>query len=115
MNKDIEKFQICRKTVHLKKQENLKKKEKIKIIKLCPICNNNFITYNKKMKYCSYDCSSFAKRKVKRPDREELIYLIKIYPMTAIGRQFNVSDNAIRKWAKSYNIDIKGVKKKCIC
>jgi hypothetical protein len=33
-------------------------------------------------------------------NKEELEYLIWTKPFTALGEQFKVSDNAIRKWAK---------------
>lgn len=40
-------------------------------------------------------------RKNARPSREELKKLIREKPFTQIGKQFNVSDNAIRKWCDS--------------
>ncbi len=43
-------------------------------------------------------------RKVVRPDKEELRNMIDNMTWTAIGKRFGVSDNAIRKWAKSYGI-----------
>ena len=46
-------------------------------------------------------------RKVVRPSKEELEQLINTTPMTAIGKMFNVSDNAVRKWAKYYSIELK--------
>ena len=36
--------------------------------------------------------------------REELKNLIRSKPFTAIGRQFNVSDNTIRKWCDKFNL-----------
>ena len=48
----------------------------------------------------SYNC-----RKVKdRPDKETLLNLIIHYSFLAIGRMYGVTDNAIRKWCKIYNI-----------
>lgn len=44
------------------------------------------------------ECSIIAKRKVNRPNREELKELIRNKPFTAIAKMYNVSDNAIRKW-----------------
>jgi hypothetical protein len=44
-------------------------------------------------------------RKVKnRPSKERLTELIKQYSMVGVGKMFSVSDNAVRKWCKSYNI-----------
>jgi hypothetical protein len=36
--------------------------------------------------------------------REELKQLIRTTPFTQIGKQFNVSDNAIRKWCDKYDL-----------
>lgn len=36
--------------------------------------------------------------------REELKELIRIKPFTAIGQQFNCTDNAIRKWCEKFNL-----------
>lgn len=44
-------------------------------------------------------------RKVKRPSREELDKLLWEMPMTDIGKNFGVSDRAVAKWAKSYNLE----------
>lgn len=47
-------------------------------------------------------------RKVKdRPSKEELLELIKTKSFLEIGRMYGVSDNAIRKWCKSYNLPYK--------
>ena len=45
-------------------------------------------------------------RKTDRPSKEELENLVNSYPMTTIAKRYGVSDNAIRKWAKSYDIQI---------
>ena len=44
------------------------------------------------------ECDHKRQQKVTHPSREELKYLIKNLPFTTIGKQFGVSDNAIRKW-----------------
>ena len=36
--------------------------------------------------------------------REELKGLIRNKPFTQIGKQFNVTDNAIRKWCDKFNL-----------
>lgn len=48
----------------------------------------------------------FAYRLVKnRPSKEELLNLLKEYKsFVGVGKKFNVSDNAIRKWCKWYKI-----------
>ena len=89
---------------------------------LCPNCHSQTITFagkrfkrthmcedcgskkKTKSKYC-YKCGGKNNRKVKdRPSKEELIKLIKELPYTKIGTKYGVSDNAVRKWAKSYGI-----------
>lgn len=42
-----------------------------------------------------------------RPSREELKSLIRLYPFVKIGDQYNVSDNAVRKWCKKYGLPSK--------
>jgi len=36
--------------------------------------------------------------------REELKFLIRSKPFTYIGKMYNVSDNSIRKWCKTYEL-----------
>lgn len=55
-------------------------------------------------KYCSQKCSSFASRKVSRPDAEQLKLDIDNLSWVAIGRKYGVSDNAVRNWARKYNL-----------
>lgn len=43
-------------------------------------------------------------RKVERPSKEELEVLIKTESFLEIGRKYGVSDNAIRKWCKMYDL-----------
>lgn len=33
--------------------------------------------------------------------------LISKHPFTKIGKMFNVSDNAVRRWCKKYNLIVK--------
>lgn len=59
--------------------------------------------------YCQ-DCINLLKRKVKnRPSKNELYNLLinNKGNFSALSKQYNVSDNAIRKWCKSYEIPIK--------
>ena len=49
-------------------------------------------------------CSSISLRKVKRPSVENLSSDIKEMSWVAIGKKYGVSDNAVRKWARSYGI-----------
>ncbi len=74
------------------------------IVKTCPICNNIFKTMRTKTKYCSNKCSTFSYRKVMRPAKEELQELLWSIPTSCVAKQFNISDNAVAKWAKSYGL-----------
>lgn len=52
-------------------------------------------------------CENLRRRKKDPNDtvfREELKNLIRNKTFTEIGKQFNVSDNAIKKWCKKYNL-----------
>ncbi len=67
----------------------------------CPSCNSD--VYG--TKYCCVDCVSKDRRKVKnRPSKTKLMKMIKESNYCAIGREYGVSDNAVRKWAKVYNL-----------
>lgn len=87
--------------------------KKKKYQNICQKCGKKFKSNYRNGKYCSALCRRqirLGKRKVERPSKEELMEMIRITPMVQIGKQFGVSDNAIRKWARSYDINIKQVK-----
>lgn len=76
----------------LRKKSILINKDKLnKICQYCgkPISNNAFLCEN---------CVKIESRIVERPTREELKKLIRTIPFTQIAKQYNVTDNAIRKW-----------------
>lgn len=69
----------------------------------CPNCDDE--VYG--TKYCSTICSAFANRKVERPSRQELVDETKDFSsFCALGRKYKVSDNAVRKWFKFYDIPV---------
>lgn len=53
------------------------------------------------------DCYHLSLHKCIHPNREELKVLIRHFSFVEIGKKFNVSDNAIRKWCKNYNLPSK--------
>jgi len=55
--------------------------------------------------YCSDYCFKLALRKVERPSKLVLEQDINNMSILAIGRKYGVSDNAIRKWMKSYGLN----------
>lgn len=68
--------------------------------KICPICNINEI--NKTSQMC-VDCRTKEKRK-NVPPKEDLEKLIYNTSFVQIGKQYGVSDNAVRKWCASYGL-----------
>jgi len=66
----------------------------------CPKCKKD--VYG--TKYCSVVCSSFNRRKTSHPRKKTLAKLMENMSYCAIGRKYNVSDNAVRKWAKRYDL-----------
>lgn len=95
---------------------------------VCPNCNMQLPTtnrkkscFNKKYNYCvdcgkkitnrsnrCEECNTKHKRNLSQESkpitREELKTLIREKSFVSIGKQFNVSDNAIRKWCKVFNL-----------
>lgn len=60
----------------------------------------------------SIRCKTCANKKLiteKPVTREKLKELIRTTPFTTIGKQYNVSDNAIRKWCLQYNLPTKKI------
>lgn len=52
-------------------------------------------------------CNGKIQRKVERPSKEVLYQEIKMTSFSAVGRKYGVSDNAIRKWCKTYGLPTK--------
>jgi hypothetical protein len=48
--------------------------------------------------------SAFQKYKSNKPSKEILEELVAQYPVAHISKLFNVTDNSVKKWCKSYNI-----------
>lgn len=67
---------------------------------LCPVCETNqkYIT--------SIMCNECRKKEMAKniPPKEELESLIYSMPFTKIGEMYGVTDNAIRKWCKKYDL-----------
>lgn len=80
----------------------VKRKIKDELIN-CKQCFKEFVLKNNK-KYCSVECSAKASRKVDRPEKTELELFLSNNTMVAAGKNYGVSDNAVRKWAKAYGI-----------
>jgi len=72
--------------------------ESIKLIN-CRYCEKEFLPKEKNIVFCSIACRSKSQIKLDSLNKEELEELIWSYPFTVLAKQFNCSDNGIRKWA----------------
>lgn len=54
-------------------------------------------------------CASKFRQPSKAPSRDELKQLIRTKSFLQIGKQFGVSDNAVRKWCKSVDLPFKSI------
>ena len=110
---DVELKELAEKEREKRKieKENRTKEVKIKIKKskpkeprYCKVCGKELTSY-KQTKYCSQECAHNGISK--RPPVLELIEKLKElnHNISAIGRYYGVSDNAVRKWCKLYKLD----------
>ena len=82
------------------KEETRKQEQENKNQYFCPDCG---APVSEEGRRC-ITCARIFSRKVERPSREELKNLIRNKPFTQIGKDFDVTDNAVRKWCKVYNL-----------
>ena len=68
---------------------------------VCPICGG---FKNKGANMCDKCRREKVSKECKRPPKDELIQNILTFPMTKIGKKYGVSDNAVRKWLKYYEL-----------
>lgn len=100
------------------------KKEVDKCILVCPNCHTQTDTFGtkvSKLKNKCIDCGTTISNKSKRcrkcvatynknhntsrpVTKEQLFDLIKTKSFTEIGKMYNVSDNAVRKWCQRYDL-----------
>lgn len=98
----IEENDIVQKPKKEKQHRKITKKSKIEPNR-CIDCGK---IINNRSQRCE-DCEHKRQRKTEWPQRDELKELIRAQPFSAIGRMYNVSDNAVRKWCKNYNLPTK--------
>ena len=53
------------------------------------------------------ECEHKQQRRAEWPQKDELKELIRTNSFSSIGKQFNVSDNAVRRWCKNYGLPYK--------
>ena len=82
------------------KEEIAKLTKEAKRTAICLVCGKP-ITRNST--YCP-ECYARESRMVERPSREELKNLIRTTSFLQIGKTYNVSDNAVRKWCDNYGL-----------
>lgn len=79
---------------------------------LCPNCHSQTATYagkSSRVKPSQIDPNwrsrdKLSTRKVIRPSKDELQDMLEKETLVAIGKKYNVSDNAVRKWAQRYEL-----------
>lgn len=78
-----------------------------KVGNTCVDCSTKITTKSSRCRKCASDAQERpTKFETTKEELEDLIFVQKL-PMTKIGQMFGVSDNAIRKRCKSFNIDFK--------
>lgn len=71
--------------------------------KRCPLCHKVIVS---QANHCP-ECSHILQRKVERPDADTLQKLLYQYTFRKVGEMYGVSDKAIGKWCKAYNLAYK--------
>lgn len=72
------------------------------LFRTCKNCGNRILSDNISG-YC-FDCYNKIDRRKNWPSREKLKELIRNIPFVQIGKQFNVRDDAVRRWCDFYNL-----------
>lgn len=73
--------------------------------KECKCCKKKFTATKSRQIMCSNDCRTLFRRKVRRPTKSKLKQeLLSNKSWSELGRNYGVSDNAVRKWAKTYGL-----------
>lgn len=68
-------------------------------------CSNCGVPINKNTKHgLCLNCYNLAQRTVQRPNALELKQLLQKHNFVWVGKKYGVSDNAIRKWCKTYGL-----------
>ena len=70
----------------------------------CVDCGKEILQSSTRCQSCASIYKGKLNRKVERPEREELKSKIRIKSFCEIAREYNVTDNAIRKWCVAYNL-----------
>lgn len=77
----------------------------------CARCGDTFRPKDPRQRYCSRACGMRwdragqarpAARRAERPSYDELVAMVAAEGWSAVGRRHGVSDNAVRKWVRTY-------------
>lgn len=75
----------------------VKPPKRIRRDRLCTVCGISITKSSTSGKCHKCVC---AERRIDRPTKDQLVELLKVNSYVAVGKMYNVSDNAIRKWLK---------------
>jgi Zn finger protein HypA/HybF involved in hydrogenase expression len=91
-------------TKKCKKGAETRREESKSLVKhYCAYCGKELPKEKYKQKYCSQECAHTVTSK--RPNVTDLLEAFKTYKSyVQVGKHFNVSDNAVRKWVQLYKI-----------
>lgn len=70
----------------------------------CIDCGAEILQSSIRCQHCASIFKGLLSRTVERPDREKLKSQIRSQSFSALGREYGVSDNAIRKWCDDYKL-----------
>ena len=72
----------------------------------CPVCGNTKSPNSKTCLKCKQSINNYSNIPSTKPSKKELLNVLlkEKGNFTKIGRIYSVSDNAVRKWCKSYNL-----------
>ena len=78
-----------------------------KEVKTCPDCGRPIYRYSTYCRVCGPKHTNQPNRKVAiedKPSKEQLLEMLTNTSFKDIGRNYGISDNAVRKWCKQYGI-----------
>lgn len=94
----------CNQQLETTGYKKMRTKKRLKKKYYCIDCGKEISKQSVRCKQCNY---KYLKLNNKRPSKEDLQNLIYKYPFTQIGKMYGVTDNAVRKWCKSYDLPFK--------
>jgi hypothetical protein len=100
---------VCHAEIHWELQQEKRKFRHETVVDIvleridCLNCNVNFKPIDSTQRYCTNKCAKEHQRRVVRPTKEILEKLLNENTWVAVGKMYGVSDNAVRKWVKSYD------------